>query len=432
MRIYHLTPGTANFHCGSCLRDLDLIKRLRSLGHEVMLVPLYLPLMHDDERSDVKEDTQVFLGGINLFLQQKSWLFRYLPKFISRWLDSDKLLHRAASRANMTSARLLGEMTLGSFAATDGKQKKEWRKLVDWLKTQPRPDVVSLSNGLLIGVAKSIREELGVPVVCTLQGEDSFLDGLGEYRERCWEAFREQSQYVSQFVAVSQYYRDRMRAALRLPDERIVSVWNGVDLDKFPHRTSEPVEQVIGYLARMCRDKGLETLVNAYIGLCKDRREKGVALPKLRIAGVRTPGDVKFVAEMEQRLELAKLSDHVEWLPNVSFEEKIEFLHSLSVLTVPALYGESFGLYVIEAMACGIPVIQPRHAGFTEILTESGSGVLFEVDELIAYEHQIEKMLSESQRRVEHGLSGRRAVERTFNSQRMAEEFAAVCEATLS
>jgi glycosyltransferase involved in cell wall biosynthesis len=438
MRIVHLTPGTANFHCGSCLRDMDLVKALRSQGHDITLMPLYLPLVTDGaEEEELVSDLRaketaggkpsVFLGGINVYLQQVSRLFRFLPGFITRRLDSEKLLRKVAERASMTSPRTLGRMTVGSLEAADGKQAKEWRRIVEWIGEQsPRPDVVSLSNVLLIGVAKTIEEELGIPVVCSLQGEDSFLDTLPEpYRSRCWKILREKARHVTRFIAVSDYYAEIMRARLELDRDRVVRVWNGIAVERFPHRQAEPAELAVGYLARMCHGKGLHTLVRAFVEI--HRRGRFPSL-RLRIAGAKTAADERFIEGLKAELRAAGLEALTEWRPNVSFEEKIGFLHSLTILSVPAAYGESFGLFVIEALACGIPVVQPRHGGFPEIVGKSGGGILFDEPESPgALADALESLLDDPNLRKTLAASGRAAVEEHFAAERMAAAFAQAC-----
>ena len=175
MRFLLLTPGTGHFYCGSCLRDDALGQALRALGHDVEVAPLYLPMVLE---RDEGRAPPVRMGGINVYLQQKSRVARLLPRFVTSLLDSPRLLRWASKRGNMTEASDLGELTVSILRGEDGRQQKELEKLVDWIRTQPRPDVVIVSNAMLTGVVRKIREAVQVPVVVTLQGEAPFLDGL--------------------------------------------------------------------------------------------------------------------------------------------------------------------------------------------------------------------------------------------------------------
>src|SRR4249919_2468992 len=219
MRLVHLTAGTGSFFCGTCLRDHALVKAMRRLGHDALMVPLYLPLVLDD--FDSRGESPLFFGGINVYLQQKSTFFRHTPKWFDKLLDSPALLRQAGRRAGMTNPRQLGEMTLSMIEGELGHQAKELDKLVAWLVEQ-KPDVVCLSNSLLIGVARRVREELRVPIICSLQGEDAFLDFLPDpYRVRCWQLVQERAADVARFVAPSRYYKALMQERLRLAPEKI-------------------------------------------------------------------------------------------------------------------------------------------------------------------------------------------------------------------
>lgn len=429
MRIVHLTPGTGNFHCGSCLRDNILVKELRRLGHDVVMVPLYLPLVLDDEPAS--PDVPVFLGGINMFLQEKVPLFRYTPRWFDKLFDSDALLRKAADKSSMTTAEQLGQMILGSFLAADGRQAKEWRKLIEWIGShEPKFDLVSLSNGLLIGIAKTIHRELGLPVVSTLQGEDTFLDSLPEpYRSTAWEAFRTEAAHVDRFFAVSEYYASVMRRRLELGEDRIGVVLNGIDLEPFSQAERPPKPPTIGFLARLHHCKGLHTLVDAFIVLKKRRRIPDL---RLRVAGSKIAGDEDFVEAQIAKLADAGVLDDAEFRANIDINEKIAFLKSLSVLSVPATYGESFGLFVIEALACGVPVVKPRHGAFPELLAHTGGGVLCEPDDPVSLADEIEALLLDEPRRRRLGEEGRQAVLAKFSVARMAKDFESGCRAVLS
>lgn len=427
MNLLHLTPGTGSFHCGSCLRDNHLIKALRRLGHDATMMPLYLPLITDD--APASPEAPIFAGGIRLFLHQKLPLLRRVP-WLTRWLDSRRMLLAAGKRASMTSPRQLGEMTLESLRGSNGKQAQDWQQLIDFIRTQPgsRPDVISLSNGLLTGLAPAIQRDLGVPVICSLQGEDSFLDTLPEpWRTQCWDLFRENCRSVARCIATSDWYAATMRERLGLSPDKLVRVHNGMDFSAYTPQDAAPQPPVIGFLARLIAGKGLGTLVDAFILLAP-------RLPEVRLAlgGTKLDSDDKFIGEQKQKLERAGLSQRVEWRPNLSLEEKVQHLRSLTVLSVPATYGEAFGLYVIEALACGVPVVEPDHAGLGELVRATGGGLLCTPDSPAALAEALEKILTDHALRQELAATGRETVRRDFSSDAMARNFDAVTRSVLA
>lgn len=428
MRIIHLTPGTGSFHCGSCLRDNALIKALRVKGHDAMMIPLYLPLVTDADEANPEQAVKV--GGVSLYLQQKLPGFGLLPKAWRRWLDSEKLLRWASKFMGMTSARDLGEMTVGSLQGEQGRQWKEWGQLVEWVKQDGRPDVISLSNSLLIGLAPALARDVGVPVVVSLQGEDAFLDTLIEpYRTQAWGLMKRNARSVSRFVAPSRFYADLMAERLQVPRAMVEVVPNGLNLDHFNLDRREPEVPTIGYLARMIHGKGLTTLIDAFIALAGRNHVPGV---RLRVAGAKTPSDEPYLAGLVAKLQQAGLADRVSWEPNVTFEDKLKLLHEVTVFSVPAAYGEAFGLYVIEAQAAGLPVVQPRHGAFPELLELTRGGLLCEAHDSVGLSAALEKLL------LDHGLRGhlsataRDGVRRHFSAERMAGAFEAVLDAAVA
>lgn len=425
MNVIHLTPGTGSFYCGSCMRDNALNAALRGMGHDALVVPLYLPFLVDE--MDESTGTPLFFGGINVYLQHKSALFRKTPRWVDSLLDSPGLLQAAGRKAGMTSARELGELTLSMLQGEDGRQVKELNRLVDWLVEQAKPDVICLSNALLIGMARRLKERVKAPVVSTLQGEDSFLDSLPDpYRDQCWDTLRQRAADVDGFVAVSNYYGNVMRERLQLPPERVHVVYNGILLEEYSPAPSPPDPPVLGYLARMCPMKGLETLVDSFILLRTGKRIEGL---KLRVGGTQTGPDIAFVSRLRERLRSAGLESDAEFLPNLDQKGKAAFLRSLSVLSVPATYGESFGLYIIEALACGVPVVQPRHAAFPELIEATGGGLLCEPDNPESLADSIAQLLANPDEARAMGERGRKVVLKDFSVERMAENVLKIYEA---
>jgi glycosyltransferase involved in cell wall biosynthesis len=424
MRIIQLTPGTGSFYCGTCLRDNALVVELRRRGHDALMVPMYLPPALDE--APASEGAPVLYGGVNVYLQQKSALFRKTPRWVDQLFDSPRVLRSAAKRAGMTQPSDLGDLQLSTLRGEEGNQLKELERLCDWLEQDRHPEVVSLSNALLVGLARRIKQRTGAKVVCTLQGEDSFLDGLMEpHRTQCWQILAERVRDVDAFISVSDYYGGVMRRRANIPDDRVHTVYNGILLDGYTPAAAPPDPPVIGYLARMCPPKGLHTLVEAYLLLRKRGTIPGL---KLSVVGTCTAADEAFVAELKVRLAAAGLLKNAEFLPNVDRETKIRRLQGMSVLSVPATYGEAFGLYLVEAWAAGVPVVQPRDAAFPELRELTGGGLLCRPDDPASLAEKLEELLRDPVHARTLGERAREIVLERFSVARMAADVERVLE----
>jgi len=408
-------------YCGNCLRDNALVAAFRRQGHAVTMLPLYLPLKTDEP--DETQGTPVFFGGLTVYLEQKASFFRKIPKWLHDWLSSPALLRWVGTAAAKTRPEQVGDLTLSMLRGESGNQAREVDELIAWLVEHERPDVVSLSNGLLIGVARRLKEMLGTRVVVTLQGEDTFVDALPDRcRQEAWAILSERLAEVDLLTAPSRYYADRMAAKLGFSPHRIHVVPNGIHLAGWKPADAPPQPPVLGYLARMCREKGLDRLVEAFLILKRRNRVPGL---RLAVAGGMGPTDTAFVDELKAKLQAAGLLGNVAFRPNVGHAEKQAFFSGLSVFSVPAHYGEAFGLYLVEAMAAGVPVVQPRTGAFPEILEESGGGMLCAADDAEDLAARLEEVLLSPELAARLGQAGRSAAEKTYNSDVVAARLAA-------
>ena len=425
LRIVQLTPGAGKMYCGACLRDNALVTSWRQQGHSVVMAPMYLPLTLDED--DQTAGVPIFFSGINVFLEQQSEFFRKSPGWLHDLLASPSLLKLAAGAAGKTRAEDLGELTISMLRGEEGNQARELDVLIRWLRVE-KPDVVCLSNVLLAGMARRIRAEVGAPVVCSLQGEDLFLDGLPEpHRQAAWQVAAERAADVALFVSPSAYFGRFMGERLKIPPERIKVLFNGINLAGYEAGAAsggKPGPPVLGYFARMCREKGLDRLVAAFIRL---KKRSGLGDLKLRVGGSCGPTDQILVDELRKTLDAHHLLGDTEFCPNLSRSDKQDFLRSLTVFSVPARYPEPFGLYVIEAMAAGVPVVQPDHGGFPELVAATGGGRLFPAKDEEALIDALEAMLRAPEKTRAMGEAGRLAVHQRFTADGMAGEFARIC-----
>ncbi len=417
MRIAYITAGAAGMFCGSCLHDNTLTAALRDLGHDALLIPTYTPIRTDEE--DMSQG-RVFFGGINVYLQQKLAFFRHTPWFLDRLLDAPRLLNWVARFAVKTQAQELGELTVSMLRGEHGRQRKEIEKLVAWLADEVKPDLVHFSNVLLSGLVPRLRERLKVPVLAALQGDDIFLESLpGTYRERSLEMIRDHCRGFNGFVATSRYYADFMSGYLEIPRERIAVIYPGLNLKGHGQgngpRAGTPT---IGYFARVCPEKGLHVLVEAFRRL---RQTPEAPRCRLRVSGWLGANQRGYLDEQRNRLQEAGLLDDFEYVESPDHDSKVRFLQSLDVLSVPTVYREPKGLYVLEAWANGVPVVQPRHGSFPELIEATGGGVLVPPEDPAALAQALRQLLERPDERAALGQSGKQAVEKGFHARAMAE-----------
>jgi glycosyltransferase involved in cell wall biosynthesis len=385
---------------------------------------MYLPV--DSGADESVREAPLFFGGINVYLQQKSRLFRKTPRWVDGLFDSRWLLRWAGRRAGMTSARDLAETTISMLRGRQGRQSKELARFMAWLGAgENKPDVVIISNVLMAGLAAPIREELGVPVVCFLQDEDAFLDGLPEpYAEEAWQLAGKRANDIDALVAVSDYYAKVMRERLGLGVKEVDVVYPGIEAGRYEPSESKPRRPTIGYLSRGCYAKGLDTLIEAFIRLRKDARLKEL---RLRIVGGSSGDDFGFLNGLCSRVASCGFSDDVEFAVDFGLEVRVEFLRSLSVLSVPEKKPIACGLYVIEGFACGVGAVEPQNGAFGELVA-SGGGVLFEPNNSEALAAALKPFLLDADYARQVGAKGREAVHARFNVEQTAEAMVRIFE----
>jgi glycosyltransferase involved in cell wall biosynthesis len=419
MRIVHLTPGAGeNFYCENCLRDSSLLSAMKAQGHDVLMVPLYLPA-YGDKPLEV-DRSPIFFGGINVWLQQHSGLFRKTPRWLDKVLDSPRLLRCAARNIGLTSAKELGETTASMLAGPQGRQAKELDRLIEWLTEQDRPDVVVLSNALLTGLAASITRRLDVPVVCGLQDEHGFLDGLPErYRRDCWKMLHDNARYVQAFFAPNRWYAELMRSRLELSDVPLYVVYNGIDLYGLGPAESPPERPTIGFLSQLSEMKGFDTLVEAF---CVLKGDGELGELQLAASGGQLANDRKMMARVENMLGDYGYAESVQIHPEFDRKAKRDMLARCTVLSVPCRHDEAAGLFVLESLACGVPVVLPRRGAFPELIECTGGGLLYQPGDSAELVGKLKTVLTDADLAQRLGQAGRAAVAEQFDVRRQADE----------
>ncbi len=415
MRVAYIIPGSGgSFYCENCLRDSGLTGALRKTGIEVWSVPMYLPLFAGEPAGE----TPLFYGAIALYLRQRYSFFRRLPAGFDRFLNARIFLSLAARLAGSTRAAGLEEMTLSLLRGTEGAQAVELERLIYWLGTAVKPDIVHLSNALLLGLAPAVKKRIGAAVVCTLQDEHVWIDPMGkEARERAWELLARDARAVDQFTAVSGYYRDFMVPRLGLDPAAVAVVPPGVDPDRYACRDRAPWPPVVGFLSRIQEESGLDTLLQALRRLID---EPDLADTRLLVYGGMTGDDAPYVRRVKKLVRTLALGRHVELHTGYDRTRRFEFLRRLSVLCVPRREPEAFGMFLLEALASGVPVVAPRLGGFTELVEASQGGVLYPPGDVPLLADALHNVLADRPRARGMGAAGCARVRELYSLERTA------------
>lgn len=428
MRILHLVPGSGGtFYCQNCLRDHILIRTLRERGHAVVLVPLYLPMYGGEVAAEA--NAPLFFGGISVYVREKLPFLRRMPGWLDRLLNLPALLRQAAMREGSTNASGLGSMTLSMLEGRQGNQQQEFDRFLEWLRTEPRPDIIHISNALLLGFVPALRDLLDAPILCSLQDEEPWVSAMGPPYERlCWEAMARHGAQVTQFVATSRWYAERMKDRMKLASDKITVIYPGIEMPPEPPALQGADPPAIGYLSRLNQAQGFEDLINAFMAL---KREPALSSLRLRATGGATPADNAFLTEIETRLGDAGFLDDTEIDWNFQSAPDAAFFQGLTVMCTPAREREAFGMHIIEALSRGIPVVQPRRGAYPELIGEEEGGLLYDPETPNGLVDALREILTDPERSRQLGEQGYRRAREHFSAEHAAGEMVALYERVL-
>ncbi|MDB4786663.1 MAG: glycosyltransferase family 4 protein [Planctomycetaceae bacterium] len=416
MKIAIVTAGGAGMFCGSCMHDNTWAKGLHAAGHDVTLLPTYTPIRVDEENLSSK---RVFLGGINIYMESKSRLWHRLPRALTRWLDHPRILKMASKMSISNDAKDLGELTLASLQGTDGPQNREVDELINYLCDDLKPDIICFSNILQTGVVKTLRKRFNGKIYCVLQGDDIFLKDLPEpYQSQAVSLISDMDEHFDGYITHSDYYRDFMSNFLSLPVEKFHRLPLGIELSgldgKPGAKKNSPL--TIGYFARICPEKGFHHSLEAFRLFHAEHSDS-----RLLIGGYLGSKDQAFY---EQQLEnIRELGDAVQYIGSpTSQAAKVEIYKQFDLFSMPTTYHEPKGLPVLEAWANGIPVIQPNHGAFPEMIERTNGGLLVTPDNPQELANAWLKLAEDEGQREEYSHAGHRGVHEHFSIEAMVSE----------
>jgi glycosyltransferase involved in cell wall biosynthesis len=411
MKIVHIIPGFGgSFYCGNCLRDSSLVNSLRLAGHDAMTLPMYLPLTRSGPQAG--EESPVFYGAVNIYLKQNFSLFRHMPSWMERMFNARPLLRVAAGMSGSTRAKGLEEMTESMLLGEEGFQREELHQLVAFLKTE-KPDIIHLSNALLLGLAGAIRREVRVPVVYSLQDEDVWVEAMDDpWRQRIWDIMAQKVRDVDGFIAVSHFFAREMKQRLNIPDNKLFVVYVGVNPRSYEPLSPSVKNPGVGYLSRISGSNGFGALVDAFILL---KEKPGFGRLKLVATGGMTADDKPFLRSQIRKLSRRGLLGDAEIMYDFRQDTLRDFFRKVTVLSVPVPGGEAFGLYQLEALASGVPLVQPAAGAFPEIIGATGGGEVYSPDTPDALASRLAELLSSPEKMERYSSNGIRAVNGEFS-----------------
>ncbi|MDR1897671.1 MAG: glycosyltransferase family 4 protein, partial [Prevotellaceae bacterium] len=383
MKILFIVPGAGDaFYCGNCFRDNLHANALRKAGHDVVIMPLYLPLNH----KSFKADTPLFFPAASFYVAQKFFSRKPMPRWMERILNSQRILNLASSFSGSTSAEGMEEMTLSMINGDDAVFNTQVAQLVEWIVNCEKPDIIHLSSTLIGGVAKAVKQNVNIPIVCSMQDEEVWIQSLKPgYDALAWKGIEDNLKYIDKFVVSSGFYKDIISA--KIPQIKDIDIiYPGIDIRKYASEQL-PQNPTVGFFYRMNKDNGLDILAEAFVMLKKRNSIKNL---KLKIGGGYTSKDKRFLKQVKKTLSPC-IAD-VEFSHNYSLDEHTKFYGEITVISVPITFDEGVGLYLCEAFAAGRPAVEPDTGSFREI-TEN-AGVLYSPNNSASLADAIEKILT--------------------------------------
>jgi glycosyltransferase involved in cell wall biosynthesis len=428
--VYLITGSGGSFYCGNCYRDMIYLRAIRKVpGIEASAIPLYLPPEEAVVESGM--DKNVFFGAISMYIREKVPFLKNMPLFLDKIFDSAPMLRMAAKRAGTTRTEGLEDMTLNMIKGENAFPEKELQRLVDYLSKDGKPDIIHLSNALIIGLAHQLKRKMNVKIVCSLLNEDDWIDEMAEpYQSNAWKLIAREAPKVDTFLTPSQYYKDFFISKTGIPGDNVKVVPLGLDPD-FDLLNVEKKDNwpAIGYFCRINSQNGFDKLVDAFIKLKKDDSLPGLTL---HVSGGYTGDDKPFITEQIGKVKAAGLKSYIRIYPEFHGNSKQQFFSNIDVMSVPVRKHDGYGLYLLEANAAGVPVVQPATGAFPEIVERTGGGLTYSPDNINELSSAIFKMLNDKELMIKLGSEGKVNVLKNLSLDRMAEALAEVYSRVMS
>lgn len=425
--IYLITGSGGTFYCGNCYRDMLYVRAIRKVpGLEAKAIPLYLPPNIGVVESGF--DKNVFFGAISMYLREKVSFLRNMPAIFDRFLDSSPFLKLAARQAGATSTDGYEELTINMIEGDNAFRKAEVDRLVKYLVKDGTPDIIHLSNALILGIARQLKKRLNIKIVCSILNEDDWIDDMAEpFRSRAWKMVAREAVHVDTFITPSRYYKDLFIAKTGLKGDNIHIVPLGFDaeFDMDPKPVTGP--PALGYFSRINYYNGFDKVVDAFLEIKKKDLIPGLTL---NVCGGFTANDKSFISDQIRKIRTAGFAKSVKIYPEFQGNKKYEFFSNVNVISVPVNKYDGYGLYILEANSAGIPVVQPSTGAFPEILEITGGGIVFSPDNVETLVVNLCKIFNDNDMIVRLGASGRKMVHQELSLSRMSEGLSKVYNKT--
>jgi glycosyltransferase involved in cell wall biosynthesis len=357
-----------------------------------------------------------------MYLREKVSFLKNMLVFMDKIFDSGPMLRMAAKRAGTTRTEGLEDMTLNMIKGENAFPEAELQRLVDYLCKDGKPDIIHLSNALIVGLARLIKEKLDVKIVCSLLNEDDWIDEMAEpYQSGAWKLIAREAHNVDAFLTPSNYYKEFFISKTGISGNNINVVPLGFD-PEIVNLEKKDNYPAVGYFCRVNSQNGIDKLVDAFIALKKDK------LPglTLHISGGYTGDDKPFITEQIRKVKDSGLKGFVKIYPEFQGNSKHEFFSNIDVMSVPVRKHDGYGLYILEANAAGIPVVQPATGAFPEIVQKTGGGITYSPDNISELSDALLKILNEKELRVKLGKDGQQNVLADFSLAKMSISLAGV------
>jgi glycosyltransferase involved in cell wall biosynthesis len=415
--VYLITGSGGSFYCGNCYRDMLYIKAIRKVpGIKVSAIPLYLP--PDTSGIDTEFDKNVFFGAISLFLREKVPFLRKMPAFLDKIFDAAPMLKIAARQAGTTRTEGLENLTLNMIRGDNSTRDNEVDRLVKYLSKDAKPDAIHLSNALIIGLAKQLKKRLKIKIICSLQNEDDWIDEMVEpYCSKAWKMIAEEAVHVDAFISPSQYYKDLFIRKTGVLGTNIHIVPSGIEsLIDLP-ATDNIHPPSVGYYCRVSYQNGFDKLVDAFISIKAQDKIPGLTL---HVSGGYTGDDKPFISDQIKKIKDNGFKSSVRIYPQFQGNSKEEFFRNIDVMSVPVRKYDAYGLYILEANAAGVAVVQPATGAFPEILEKTGGGIIYSPDNIEELTAGLIKLLNDNSLRKSLGETGRKKVREELTLENMS------------